>query len=79
MFSQLTNLNSALAILGSTFGIVGALLIALNINMITEGYAVFVCSSVFWIVNAYRTNQRSLLAMNSVFVVINTLGLINYV
>jgi hypothetical protein len=81
MFRQLldSNLNSILSLLGSTFGIVGALLIALNINMIAQGYMVFAMSSLFWVILAYRTSQRQLLTMNVVFIVINVIGLINYV
>ena len=68
-----------LSFFGSSTGIIGALLIALNINMFLTGYLFFLVSSLSWIVYSYKTSQKNLLVMNIVFGVINAIGVYNFI
>ena len=65
-------------ILASITGIIGALIIALNIGLPHIGYAVFLISSILWILYSIKTKQYHLLGMNIVFGIINVIGLINF-
>jgi hypothetical protein len=71
-------MNNILSIIGTSTGIVGALLIALNMNMFVLGYALFLLSALSWIIYAVRTSQRGLIMLNSTFAVINAIGLYNF-
>lgn len=65
--------------LASATGIIGALIIAMNIGVIHIGYAVFIVSSFSWIFYSIKTKQNSLLFMNIVFGIINIIGFIKYI
>jgi len=62
----------------SALGILGAILIALNINQALIGYLFFIVSSILWAVFAYKTQNRQLLIMNVVFISINSVGIYNF-
>ncbi len=63
---------------GSGLGMVGAVLIALNINQFVAGYIFFIGSTLFWIVYAVFIKNKSLGFMNIVFLIINIIGLVNF-
>ena len=77
MIRLLTN-NTAITNSAATTGVAAALLMALNLNMFTLAYSLFIISSVLWSAFAYRTSNRQLLTMNIIFVIINVNGLIRF-
>jgi len=77
MLRLLTN-NTAITNSATTTGVAAALLMALNLNMFTLAYSLFIMSSVLWSIFAYRTSNRQLLTMNIIFVIINVIGLIRF-
>jgi len=77
MLRLLTN-NTAITNSATTTGVVAASLMALNLNMFTLAYSLFIMSSVLWSIFAYRTSNRQLLTMNIIFVIINVIGLVRF-
>ena len=77
MLRLLTN-NTAITNSATTTGVAAALLMALNLNMFTLAYSLFIVSSVLWAIFAYRTSNRQLLTMNIIFVIINVIGLVRF-
>jgi len=64
--------------LASLLGIIGAILLALNIGYNYEAYIIFFISSVLWSLVAFVTHDKPLLYMNIVFVIINIIGVLSY-
>lgn len=71
-------LNKVLSSTGLVTGVLGALLIALNAGYFVMGYTLFLASSISWVVYALRTKQINLTILNTVFGIINALGLYNF-
>lgn len=67
------------SLFASLFGIMGALLVALNIGLPHIGYTLFLASSILWVLYSIKTLQSNLLVMNIVFGVINVIGLVNFI
>ncbi len=65
-------------LLAATTGILGALLLALNISMESIAYILFLISSASWTAIAYLTEERELMYMNIVFTSINIIGLFSH-
>lgn len=63
---------------GAIFGIIGALLIALNINLNWLGYIVFFISSLCFSYVGFYSNKRGLLVMSLVYIIINVIGFIQW-
>lgn len=59
----------------SAFGVVGALLVALNIPKSRYGFVLFLVSSAMWSYVAYQSNLVPLLLNQLVFVAINVVGI----
>jgi hypothetical protein len=55
--------------------ILGAVLIALNIGLTAWGFVLFWLGSVFWIIWAKKNNNKHLVTMNLVYLLINTIGI----
>lgn len=72
-------MDKTLSTIAMITGVIGALLIALNINMFILGYSLFLSSSILWIIYSVRTRQMNLFLMNFVFTIINLIGLINFI
>jgi hypothetical protein len=64
--------------IGTIFGISGALLIALNIDMMLLAYSLFLLSVIIWGHFAISTNNQQLLIMNAVYGIINLIGIYNF-
>jgi len=62
--------------LGTLAGIAGAFLVALKFA--TIGYPLFALSSVLLLVSALQQKQKNFIALQSVFMVANIIGLLNY-
>ena len=59
-------------------GIIGASLMALNIGLFIPAYILFMTSSLFWSLYAWKTSNKQLLKMNVYFCLINFVGLIRF-
>ena len=68
---------TALKWLGTVAGIVGALLVALNVGgtSVGGGFIFFAISAAAWVVAGWRMGEPSLVAMHGVFLAINLLGI----
>lgn len=64
--------------IGATTGILGALLIALNMNMEIFGFLLYIVSDACWIYVGAKKGMTSLLVMSVVFGVIGIVGIINW-
>ena len=65
--------------LAASFGITGALIVALHLPISGWGFCVFLCSSILWIIAAYRMRDRAILMETSVYTVINIIGIWRWV
>ena len=61
--------------IGTGAGVSGAILIALNLGIVAQGFALFLVSSVLWCAVALIQREPSLVVLQSVFTVVNVLGL----
>ena len=77
LFNRLTN-ETAITNTATTTGVVGAVLMALNMNLFTVAYLLFTISTVLWSIYAYRNSNKQLLIMNIIFSLINLVGLIRF-
>jgi len=66
-----------LSILGAVTGITGAILLALHLFMV-YAYMLFLISSISWFIVGWLSKNISLILMNLVFLVINSLGIYTY-
>lgn len=66
--------NKALEYIGATAGVVGALLISLNIPESKYGFLIFLISSLSLTVFSYREKLKALMTMQVVFIAINSFG-----
>jgi hypothetical protein len=64
--------------LGTITGILGAIIVASNINLNFYGFFLFLLSSIFYIIYSIETNQKNLLVLNIVFTIIDIIGMIRY-
>jgi len=65
-------------LIGTIFGIIGALIVSFNLGINMVGYIFFWISSLLYIIYAKRTNQKNLLVLNVFFLIINTIGIFRY-
>jgi hypothetical protein len=63
---------------GTIAGIIGAVLIALNIGMVGYGFLLFLISSILWAAAAAVQRESSLLVLQGAFTVINMLGIVRW-
>jgi drug/metabolite transporter (DMT)-like permease len=61
--------------IGTAAGVCGAILIALNLGVVAYGFALFLVSSVLWGAVALVQRELSLIVLQSVFTVVNVMGL----
>ena len=77
LINRLTN-ETAITNTATTTGVMAALLMALNLDMMVLAYILFIISAVLWAVFAHRNNNRQLLTMNLIFTAINLVGLVRF-
>lgn len=65
--------------LGSFFGILGAILISINIPTSKYGFLLLTCSAILWIIVSWRDKLYSLLWMNIVFLLTDIVGIYRWV
>ncbi|MBF0444837.1 MAG: hypothetical protein HQL68_04560 [Magnetococcales bacterium] len=61
--------------LGTSTGIVGAVLVALHISQSGYGYVFFLLSSLSWFAAGWHMKESSILVLQGVFVAVNLLGI----
>lgn len=71
-------LGDLLQYLGSATGIIGALLLALNIESSRFGYVAYLVSNVAWLAFGWLFSVQGLVIMQSVFLVTTIIGLRNW-
>ncbi len=71
-------MNSVLAWIGAAAGVLGAVLLSLNISISAYGYLLFMVSSLCLTVWARREKQNHQLMMQLVFTIINVNGCIQW-
>jgi len=64
--------------IGTITGIVGAILIALNIGAVVYGFGLFFISSLLWTIVALIQKERSLMLLQGVYIGLNILGIIRW-
>ena len=64
--------------LGSITAILGALIIALNLNVNYFGFMLFLISNLFWIKFSFEEKNKNIFVMNLVFALINIIGIYSY-
>jgi len=70
--------NKTLEHIGAFFGVVGALLIAMNIPESKYGFLLFMVSSTAFMLMGYKQQMYSFLASQVVFTMINLIGIYNW-
>lgn len=65
--------------LGAVLGPVGAILLALNIQISPFGYVFFLVGSASWVIYAASRRDKPVLVQSLQFTVINVVGLYNWV
>ncbi|MBF0584653.1 MAG: hypothetical protein HQL80_10545 [Magnetococcales bacterium] len=68
------NTSPLLKWIGTTTGVAGALLVAMNIPLSGYGFLLFLVSSTSWFVAAYHMREISLMILQAVFTIINLVG-----
>lgn len=61
--------------IGTVFGILGAVIVALNIDISGYGFVLFLISSVSWAVVGLRERREALWTINLVFTFVSCLGI----
>ena len=64
--------------LGTIAGVVGAMLIALNIGQVGMGFILFTVSSTLWLIAGWMHREMSLVVLQGVFLVIDIVGIYNW-
>lgn len=82
MFKNISFYSSSLLIAkwtGTAAGVIGAILIALNIDLVGYGFGFFLLSALLWTWVAWAQKETSLVILQSAFLVIDSLGLYRWV
>ncbi|MBF0453898.1 MAG: hypothetical protein HQL72_03650 [Magnetococcales bacterium] len=61
--------------IGTSTGVTGALLVALNIPQSGYGFLLFLISSLTWFAAGWRMREPSLMVLQGVFIGVNILGI----
>ncbi len=65
--------------LGALTGIIGGVLVALNsIEYSRFGFIFFLVSALSWLIQGYKNKDYPLMLLNTVFIVIDVLGIYNW-
>lgn len=67
--------NNIFGWVGSISAIIGAGLLSLNLVYSKYAYWILLIASVTWIVQGYRNRDNSIIVMNAVFLLINSVGI----
>lgn len=63
---------------GTVTGVLGAVLIALNIGAVVYGFMLFLASSLLWSSAALAQRELSLVTLQVAFTVINVIGIVRW-
>lgn len=58
--------------------IIGSILIATNIGLNKIGFIFFLIGTIFWMVYGIKSKNKQIIIMNSVYFIINIVGLFRY-
>jgi nicotinamide riboside transporter PnuC len=65
--------------LGSIFGIIGSLLLALNFDLSKYGYVFFLLSGIFLAIIFTKEKNYAMILQQSIFTIINSIGIYNWI
>lgn len=65
--------------IGTAAGVIGAILVALNIGLVTYGFGFFLLSALLWTWVAWMHRETSLMILQSAFLIIDALGLYRWI
>jgi len=65
--------------IGTATGVTGAILIALNMDVVVYGFTLFLLSSLLWAWVGWMHRETSLVVLQSAFTIINVVGLFRWV
>ncbi len=65
--------------IGTITGIMGGLLLALNLEYSHFGFFIFFISASSWTIQGYKNNDRSLMILNAFFMLIDLLGIYRWI
>lgn len=66
---------SAIKWFGTATGVVGAVLVAANVDMVGWGFVVWAVSSAAWVYAGYVMREPSLMLLQGVFLVVDLVGI----
>lgn len=65
--------------IGTTAGVSGAVLIALNLNVVVYGFVLFLVSSILWAWVGWMHRETSLVVLQGAFTAINVFGICRWI
>lgn len=65
--------------IGTITGILGGLLLAVNLEYSNYGFFIFLISATSWTIQGYKNNDRSLMILNTFFIFIDLLGIYRWI
>jgi len=71
-------MNIKYDLIGTITGIIGAILIALNIGLNSLGYVLFLISASSYVIYSMKIKNKNLFFLNMTFIIINIIGLLRY-
>ena len=63
---------------GTVFGILGAMLLALNIGLNWIAFILFLINSILYIIYGKQSNNKNIITLNVVYFILNLIGIYNY-
>lgn len=61
--------------IGTAAGVIGAVVIAINLGLVVHGFMLFLVSSILWSVISWVQREASLFVLQATFTVINVIGI----
>ena len=63
---------------GTVFGILGAILLSLNIGLNWIAFILFLINSILYIIYGKQSNNKNIITLNVVYFILNLIGIYNY-
>jgi len=63
---------------GTVFGILGAILLSLNIGLNWIAFILFLINSILYIIYGKQSNNKNIMTLNVVYFILNLIGIYNY-
>jgi len=63
---------------GTIFGILGAILLSLNVGLNWIAFILFLINSILYIIYGKQSNNKNIITLNVVYFILNLIGIYNY-